>query len=275
MKKLFDFFSFGNFIVSLGAFFLVFSTSIQLRLSTPLHYGFLIFFSTLFIYNIQRVFYKKEKKNYLNSSRRKWIFNNQASIKGLSIFGLLGVFTTAFFVELKFFIYLIPLCLISLAYFLPAINLRKIALVKLLTLVLVWTATTSVLPILLNNQEFTLVHFIHIFSRFAFMMAICLPFDLRDLQIDASQNIKTIPHIIGERKTKLLAISFILIYGCINSIEFYLNTINSNEWYCLMLVFIVSFLLLTNSNSKRNEYYYVVAIDSLMILEGILLLYFG
>lgn len=271
MKKFFDFLLFGNFIVSIGCASLVYSTAIQLKLNLEFSYILLTFFSTLFIYNIQRVFYKTSKNNSLNSVRRKWIFNNQFYVKVLSIIGIIGITASLFINKIEVLFYLLPLCALSLAYFVPIINFRKNALLKLFTLVLVWTLATSLIPILLDQTKFSIIHIVHILSRFCFMMAICLPFDLRDIEIDQSQNIKTIPHFIGEKKTKILSVVFIIIYGLLNYFQYYFLNISINTFLCLVFVFIFSLILLLFSSSNKKEYFFVGAIDGLMILEGLLL----
>ncbi len=274
MKKFFDFLLFGNFVVSLGCASLTYSTIIQLKLKQEFSYVLLTFFSTLFIYNIQRVFYKTSKNNSLNSVRRDWIFNNQFSVKLLSIIGIIGIAITLFINKFEVIFYLLPLSVLSLAYFVPILNFRKNALLKLFTLVLVWTLATSLIPILLDQTKFSTIHIVHILSRFCFMMAICLPFDLRDIEIDQSQAIKTIPHFIGEKRTKTLSIIFILIYGLLNFLLYRFFNFDFNTFLCLESTFAISLSLLLFSNSKRSEYYFVGTIDGLMILEGLLLFLF-
>lgn len=274
LKQFSDFILFGNIYVAFGAVCLTQSTLIQIASTNHLvDYSLLVFFSTLFVYNLQRIFYKSQKDVSLHSIRRKWIFKNQVSIKLLAFSGLLGVIITFFYNNIKVAFYLSPLLILSLAYFLPWIKLRKSPWFKLLTLVLVWTIVTSVVPILLGSSEvITKYHLLHIAVRFVFMMAICIPFDIRDLLVDAADNVSTIPHLMGENKTRWFATSWMLVYIFLIILEFSSGMVNSNIFYALLFSALINAVIVFMSNSKRSEYFYVAGIDGTMILQGVLLL---
>ena len=274
LKQFSDFILFGNIYVALGAVCLTQSTLIQIGSKNYLvEYSLLTFFSTLFIYNLQRIFYKSQKDISLHSIRRKWIFENQFSIKLLAFIGFGGICATFFYNDIKVAFYLSPLLILSLAYFLPWIKLRKSPWFKLLTLVLVWTMVTSVVPILLGSSEvITKHHLLHIVVRFCFMMAICIPFDIRDLLIDAADNISTIPHLMGENKTRWFATSWMLIYILLIIFEFVSGMFNAPQFYALLFSALINTVIVFMSNSKRSEYFYVAGIDGTMILQGVLLL---
>jgi len=272
MKRIFDFILFGNFVVSLGCFFLIYSSVIQLKLSDSFYYAALTFFSTLFIYNFQRIFYTKEITDNSTSERRRWVVENQKSIKTLSVFSFTGVVATLFFVGIKTVLFLTPLFLLSLAYFLPSIKLRKYGFVKIFILCFVWTGTTAIVPILKNNLQIETPQFIHIVSRFSFMVAICLPFDLRDITIDKASNIRTLPQRIGVIRTKLLASFFNCVYIVLNYYLYNNGIIELKLFVALCIVFIITAILISVTNGTEKEYHYVGLFDGLMILEGLLII---
>jgi hypothetical protein len=265
---------FGNIYVALGAACLVQSTCIQLQTASYLpEYSVLVFFATLFIYNLQRFFYKPQLDNTLNSIRRKWIFENIKVVKSLTIIGFIGVSITFFYNDYHIVFYLSPLLLLSVAYFVPAIKLRKSSFFKLFTLVLVWTMVTAVLPVLLNDLDlFSKNNLLHILLRFCFMMAICIPFDIRDMQVDAADNVATLPQLIGEKNTKLLAVTFMLLYIILIIPEYTLGIINTKIALALLLSAVVNLIIVAMSSSKRGEYFYIAAIDGTMILQGFMLI---
>lgn len=274
LKQFSDFILFGNIYVALGAVCLTQSTLIQIGINSHLiEYSLLVFFATLFVYNLQRIFYKSQKDISLHSIRRKWIFKNQTSIKTLAFIGFIGVSTSFFFNDYKILFYLSPLLILSLAYFLPFIKLRKSPWLKLLTLVLVWTMVTAVVPILLSSSEaVTKLHLLHIALRFFFMMAICIPFDLRDLLVDAADNVSTIPQLMGENKTRWFATGCMLSYILLIVLEFVFGMFNVNIFYALLLSALINTVIVFMSNTKRGEYFYVAGIDGTMILQGVLLM---
>lgn len=276
LKRFFDLILFGNIYVALGAVCLAQSTIIQLGLPNLRHYFALLFFSTLFIYNLQRVFYRPQTNDNLHSVRRKWIFENQFVVKTLCCIGFLGTCISLFYFDIRILIYLLPLFLLSIAYFIPFLKLRKNAWFKLLTLVTVWTISTAVVPMLLNNYEvFTKNNLLHICVRFSFMLAICIPFDLRDIKIDKADKVSTMPHLLGENKTRWLAALCMIIYCFLIILEFEWLILNTKIFISLLLSALLNGILVVMSSSQRSEYFYVAAMDGTMILQGVLLLFAG
>ena len=273
LKRFLDFILFGNIYVSLGTACLIQSTIVQLGYSDHLkYYTLLSFFATLFIYNLQRIFYTTSPDKSLNSIRRKWISDNQQRIKLLTVIGFIGVCSTLFLNDIRILLYLFPLFILSLAYFLPFIKLRQNAWFKLLTLVIVWTMVTAVLPIVLSGSNpFTKNDLLHIFVRFCFMTAICIPFDIRDLAIDQADTVSTLPHLYGENKARKVALFFMLTYLLFIVAEYYTGMLNSKLLLGLFISALVNGILIFMSSTKRSEYFYVLGIDGTMILQGIII----
>ncbi len=273
LKKGADFVLFGNVFIAVCSSFLIYSTSIQLQLYNTCYYSILVFFATLFIYNLQRVFYKKVSNENLVSVRRKWIFENQEAVKWLAFIGFLGVFILFFLNVYKIIFYLSPFLFISLFYFFPFIKLRKKAWFKLIILSSVWTMVTAVVPILLNNIELNEENTIlHIVTRFCFMIAICIPFDIRDLQVDKSEEISTLPILYGENKSRWLAVVFMLVYMALIFEEYIIGMFHGRIVIALFISAIINTVLVFITNSKRSEYFFTAVLDGTMIVQGGLLM---
>jgi len=128
---------------------------------------------------------------------------------------------------------------------------------------------TAVLPILLNGSNpFSRKDLLHIFVRFCFMTAICIPFDIRDLAIDRADSVSTLPHLYGENKTRKVALFFMLIYLLLIVAEYYTGMLNSKLLLGLFISALVNGILIFMSSTKRSEYFYVLGIDGTMILQG-------
>jgi 4-hydroxybenzoate polyprenyltransferase len=274
LKRFFDFLLFGNVYIAIGAFCLAQSTAVQLQLQIPLlAYSLLVFFATLFVYNFQRIFYIPQENTALHSVRRAWIFGNPSIIKGLAGLGFIGVVITFFYVNFHILFYLSPLLILSLAYFAPFVKLRKNAFFKLLTLVIVWTMATAVVPILLAHLSLSEPkNYLHLLIRFCFMTAICIPFDIRDLKIDKADNISTIPHLLGENLTRWLAFAFMMAYDALIILDYQLHFLPAFIFVMLLLSAVLNTILVVMSSSKRSEYFFTAGIDGTMILQGALLL---
>jgi hypothetical protein len=273
-RRIIDLLLFGNIYVALGAACLVQSTLLQLSVHDHLvPYTILTFFASLFIYNFQRIFYKQQENKSLHSVRRKWIFGHQRIIKALAVTGFVGVGITFFFNDFRIIFYLSPLLLLSLAYFIPAVKLRKSPWFKLFTLTFVWTMVTAIVPMLLLKIPLSsFPSMIHTFVRFTFMIAICLPFDIRDLDIDKADEISTIPHLIGENTTRLIAFIFMIFYIGLIEVEHALWMFDRATHFALLVSGALNTGFVVMSSSKRNEYFFVAGLDGTMILQGVLLL---
>jgi 4-hydroxybenzoate polyprenyltransferase len=271
LKRISDFILFSNVFIALGAVGLTYSSIQQLKLNTSKNtYLLLVFFATLFIYNFQRLFYKNNKESA--SIRRIWINKNQHVIKLHTAIGFLGTCITFLYSDYKLLLYLSPLLLLSIVYFTPFIKLRKHPLLKLLTLVLVWTMVTATTPLLLANESITVNHLLHIAERFFFMTAICIPFDIRDLHVDKAESIQTLPYYIGEKKAKNIALLCISVSGIVLIMEYVGEMINIKTLTALLLSTLVTAILIAITSSKRNEYFYVAGIDGTMLIQGVLML---
>lgn len=276
LRRFLNFLLFGNVYVALGALCLVQSTVIQLQLDDHLiAYSLLVFFSTLFVYNFQRIFYVQQQNKTLHSIRRVWIFEHATLIKLLAVIGFTGVAVTFLYIDFHLILYLSPLLLLSLAYFAPFIKIRKNAFFKLSTLVIVWTMVTAIVPMhLAHLNSWDTKNSLHILIRFCFMCAICIPFDLRDLQIDKADNVSTLPHLLGEKQTRWLAFAFMILYNILIVVAYGLQFIPTLVFIALLISALINTLLVWMSSSKRSEYFFVAGIDGTMILQGLLLIGF-
>ena len=276
MKRFLDFILFGNIYIALGAVCMIQSTVMQLHLSDPLYfYSIFVFFATLFIYNFQRIFYQKTEDKSYNSIRRKWIFENQMTIKLLTVAGLAGMSVFFFFNRPVILIYLSPLFILSLAYFMPGVKLRKNAWFKLITLAGVWVITTAAVPLLLTNAAVDVNFSIHILARYCFMIGICIPFDIRDMAIDAAEKVSTLANTYGEKLTRNIALLFILLFGGIAYSEYYLAAVSFSVFTALLLSTASTFFFIVFCSSRRSEYYYVAGLDGTMILQVLFLILFS
>lgn len=272
LKQLINIVLFGNIYIALGTVCLIQSTLIQIGQTDHFPaYSALSFFATLFVYNFQRIFYKAPKGKP-GSVRRAWISEHQLLIRSLAAIGFTGAGISFFFNDYKILLYLVPLLALCILYFAPFIRLRKNPWLKLLTLVGVWTMVTAVVPVLLANTAFSQNIVLHIIVRFVFMIAICIPFDIRDLQLDKEDAVITIPHLIGEKNAKWLAFACMVVYGILILLEFGLQMINFRVMVALITCTVISAVIVLMSSTKRSEYFYVAGIDGTMLIQGGLVL---
>ena len=101
------------------------------------------------------------------------------------------------------------------------------------------------------------------------MLALILPFEIRDVELDF-EHIKTLPQKIGIEQTKKLG--FVLLLFSL-TLEFLITDILTNKNIFLVICFVLLFFLM-RSKEKQSKFYSSFWVESLPILWWILLLGF-
>jgi 4-hydroxybenzoate polyprenyltransferase len=244
----------------------------------------LLFCSTLALYNFSILLSKPEKPEISRFQRVRWIFSHYRLMITLTIISSIAIIPLSFFLNTSSNILLIGLGLISITYNLPIVSiddkqfsLRNIPGVKLFIIAMVWAASCVLLPIFEiagnNSSTITLNETILLFlKRLFFIAAITVPFDIRDIFQDKSNQLKTIPVIFGEKNSLLicqvlLASYLLLLFNFTKKID--------GNFFALSLTILLSGWLIFKSKWKKNEYYYFLLLDGTMILQLIMLLIFS
>jgi len=273
--NLIDFFIASNLYVSLGVYSLT-ALSMYIHGLENYNLSWFVFFSTLFAYNFIRLVPRKPIFRSIKSNRRKFIYDHKIYLWALVIFS--GLFSIYFVLPIFKFIFwsLIIPAIISLAYGLPLlkfksswIRIREVPGLKIFFIAFVWAIVTEGFPNLLANQSWT---FLPLLERFLFVIAITIPFDIRDLKFDHSK-MSTIPQYFGVKWAKnfgiicLVAAEIILVYRTFIAEE--INLIGSLAIY---MTYEISILLVYFSKEQMSERYVTLGVEGLSILMGVLFL---
>jgi len=187
-----------------------------------------IFFSTLFLYPLHRLIGLRLTLPIEYSPSQKSVSKNPNIARGSVIIGLLGSLIFTFQLSQEIFQLLIPLGIVAITYSLPLIptgngwkRLRDIPGLKIYAISTVVTVTTSSIPLLLSN-EFLLNDILLLgVQRFLFILAVTIPFDVRDVRIDKKWSLKTIPIILGSDQALLLSKVLLFIAPLITFYQFF------------------------------------------------------
>jgi len=201
------------------------------------------------------------------------------------VIALAGLLFSATWVEPKILFTLFPIALITLAYSVPVIllrgkkkRLREIFLVKITTLSLIWCLATVTLPMIENGTTlFSLSSLLIFIERFLFMFAICVPFEIRDMEQEKIRGNITLPQRIGIKMCKVTGLVAILIFMILVCVQFGISTTHSTHLFALPLCAsgIVAAFLILFSDQHRSKYYFRIFVDGTMQLQFILLLLFN
>ncbi len=274
LKTLKPIFIYSNVWVSFCAASLVLSTSLLTGNPPSFQAIFLVFFSTVFAYNFQR-FGKIGKKNEKpDSPIHRWIRANRQHVVATMVVSALCAGICLWFLNPEILWLLVPAGLLSVNYTIgwmfgkKQVGLRDIPALKIFLIALVWTIATVALPLVHEEGILTLSEnetLLLIAERFMFVVAITLPFDIRDLPYDEPEK-KTLPQMLSDTGGKMLALLFLAgsavlrffhagLYGC---------DMCNNHWiYGLLYLLIGSMIALARKNRKETYFSFWMEATSL------------
>jgi len=252
--KIIDFIIHSSIWVALSVAALTKITAYNLAIKAEDNLVLFVFFSTIVGYNFIKHYTPQKKLFKINFS---WmlLFN---------LISLVGVFFYFFQLKLQTQLTVIIPFLISVFYTISFGNttLRYISGIKINAIALSWVFVTTVLPIAENELIFSADFYIECVQRFVFVIAITLPFEIRDLAID-EQELGTIAQRIGVKSTKLYGVFLLMVFLLL---EFFKDFIPEQNLIILPLIFIYSLLLVVLSKKKQPKYYASFFVEGIPIL---------
>jgi 4-hydroxybenzoate polyprenyltransferase len=248
---------------------------VGLPLSKPMFW--LVFCCTLFTYNFQRLVRFRNKKIARLSERHQWIEDQRDYLIVLTVLSFVGMFTGLLMIDNGQVIYLlVPLGLISTGYVMTVFgkgstrfSLRDIPTMKIIFIAFTWAGATVTLPLFdrFGWEAFTNVQGLLLFvERFLFIIAITIPFDVRDLSFDHESK-KTIPQLLGTKRALLLAVVLLLISVLIALFRVQIGALSMATLTGLAISGILSVLLILRSTEKRDEIFYTGWMDGTMVFQ--------
>jgi 4-hydroxybenzoate polyprenyltransferase len=207
--------------------------------------------------------------------RHIWMIKHANQIKIImSVAVFIGMLILPFF-KADDVVWLIPAVVVSIGYTVPFIpteekwwRLRDVPLVKPMIIAFCVTYLTLAFPIFEQtamaevfepfNQQLFL-------ERFAFLLAVTIPFEMRDQETDAKAGMNTLATKFGFLVSKRVAISatitwFVLIVLRLFILEQMVAILP------FLLVFILLLLAIKKLNPTRGEFYYVLCFEGMILI---------
>ena len=274
--KILDFLVASNVYVALGVVSLTL-LSLDIRQTEHPNLLWFVFFATLFVYNFIRLINVHSIISLSESLRHQIIYRFRTFFWIVCIgSALIGFY---FFVTISEYIFLpiIGLGFVSVIYGLPIyksgshlFRLRDLPGLKIFLIAFVWAYVTEGLPALINGEP---LYFLALFERFLFIFAITIPFDIRDVNYDASY-LATIPQYFGINTAKWMALFALLSSELILVYRFFFNNdLNLIGALSIYLTYEFSFLLIYRCHLYSKERYFTVGVEGMSILMGALFLF--
>ncbi|MGK6349916.1 UbiA family prenyltransferase [Parapedobacter sp. DT-150] len=247
-------------------------------LSLPVNYSVLAILgcATLALYNFSMILARPRHPETSPYRRVRWIFQHERSLWGWTGVALVVCLVFGLRLHLPSFALLGVMGAMGLAYNVPFIRikgerhwagLRQVTGLKLFYIGAIWAMSSVLLPVAEVYHDGFAIFWPQVLMLmgwvFLFVVAITIPFDIRDIYQDRYYGLKTIPVLVGERKA--LALSSLLLVLHIGWVWLspYVLTIR----LVLCLVSLLCLLIIVFSPMKKNEYYYFLVLDGTLVVQ--------
>ncbi len=269
----------SNLFIAFAAVTLTMATQVQLDEKPQFQfYIAAIFFATLLEYNFHRLISVNNNKEAFPVEKNNWASGHLPIIKVLILSSIAGLVFSMLFVSISIIIAFGLLSVFTFFYSAENFGKNKILFgykgitgMKTIAIAFVWATITVYLPVLHLDTGFDTVKIFLLFAqRFAFIFAIAIPFDIRDMDTDSRAGTKSLPIVFGSRLSVQIA-NFALLLSLIISIVEYFRS--EQPWVFLACLLSVSFtsIVINSRKIKNMPFYYHGILDGCLVLYGLLI----
>jgi len=123
----------------------------------------------------------------------------------------------------------------------------------------------------LTGTEFSADLILFFFQRSFFLMAILIPFDIRDLQTDFTFQ-RTIPQMTGVEPSKKLALLMMAGYAALSIIRWHAQGIGTGVLSGLLATGAAGAIRVRYTDEQKPDAWFTLLIDSLLWLQPVFIL---
>ena len=247
-QRLFDFYINASIHVAFGVFALTYVTIKTFGLKGDDHLAWFLFFGTIVCYNFIK--YGVEAKKYIIVANPY-----QKNIQLVSFLAALIGSYHAYFLQRDIWLGILVLVLLTGLYAIPVLpnarNLRNLGGLKIFLVALVWAGATVVLPTLGSSHPVTWDVWVETAQRFFFVLALLIPFEIRDLKYDDPE-LRTLPQRFGVWWTKMIGVLFVLLFYVLT---FFKDDVLEVEIIVKTLLFFGLIVLMFSFGKKQSRYF--------------------
>ena len=228
-----------------------------------------MFCSTMLIYSLHRIVGIKQTVPPTDQGRFFVIRKYRSHISLYAGLAFIGCLISILFTPLYMIYCLLPTSIISFAYVLPLLKrkrrLRDLNYIKIILIAVTW-AYAACIPLVINELPVSQI-VISFMEKVIFILLITLPFDIRDMKIDQSANLKTIPIVLGLKNTYRLCYLFLIL----GLILFYLleqpGLVSPIFVTAGLLIYAITFFAIELSKNKHDDIYYSGLVDGTLAVS--------
>lgn len=269
-----DFVLYGHLLLATAAAALTWTTGELLGQRLPLALPALAGAATLALYNLDGLMpYKRGQP--AATARGRWLRARPQLLAGLAALGIGTAVPLAWYLlraAPDAWLKLLPLVLLAVLYSVPIVPdagrlrpLRDVPLAKGVLIAAVWTGVTVALPARLGHPAVPPAALLLLLTRrFLFVLALTLVFDLRDVAKDAAAGTRTIPLVLGARRTRWLGWALLLSCALLRPAG-----LPDAGAAVLLVPPVAAAALLAGARPGRHDHYYAGLGDATLLLPAV------
>lgn len=275
LRRPLDFILFSNLFIACCA--MAQGALTYMLLKTPFNFTVIAILgcATMFLYNFSMILARPKDPASSPHRRVHWIYAHYNLVITLTILSAIALIPLTLQLSIGTITLLFFIGLLALSYNFPLfkdktkrVGLRNLPGAKLFIISMVWALSCVCVPIIELKSSGTSVSLIALLllttKRFLFVTAITIPFDIRDLFQDKQYNLKTLPVILGEKKSALFCQALLIVYIVLLLIFVPQLTLAIAG---LIAVTLLTGWLIFKSRWEKDEYYYFFYLDGTLILQ--------
>ncbi len=282
LQRIYNVVVYANLWVAAGAAALYWASALLMHRLPDYQILAALFLATVSVYTFQRVFRAPQIYTHQPSERHLWVLGNRWPLWALCL--ACGIVSAVlFFPYLSIWGWIVPLSLVGLAvlYVTPVIprqgkwlRLRDVPGLKVWLIALVWTFLTVCTVDNFLNAEPLKASFLLV-SRFLFLFAITMPFDIRDMEHDRSNGVVTMASMLGTARTLVLSRSLLAVFALMAVAAYWLAFIGPGHAGALIFSAASTGWLIAKIDEDAPEWVYAFWLEGTMIDQWFWLYVFG
>lgn len=230
-------------------------------------YILFVFLSTYLQYNVQRGYFIQQINLYTDSTA--WITRHRQVLIYTAAAALIGLLFLCNSLSYTSIAVLVGAEIVSTAYYLPPLNLRKIGFLKPFVISGIWMLSCTAVPLIENQLFHTPVLWL-LLSQFCFISTLSILFDVKDTTDDFLNGIATYSNTIGEKGTKILC----CLLALASLASFYQFKHAPGALLAEALLMGATMVTVWVTNEKKHRFYFYLWVDGLLLLQAVLLFMF-
>ncbi len=99
------------------------------------------------------------------------------------------------------------------------------------------------------------------------MFVLCLIFDVRDIEIDSVENIRTVAVLLGKKMSYYVSYISLIFFIILSLLQFYYFS-ESGVLIAMLASALVTFLTVEITKRSNSDFVYLALIDGMMLLQA-------